>query len=104
MDWLNGHLQVETWVKLESRMLNNFTGFITEYDHEEDRYRVQLTKNASGGQTAGSLWVNEEDVTPIGVEIDERFLQGLIDTTLVINQKEWFMELTWQPAEAVKNE
>jgi hypothetical protein len=93
MDWINEPLQIGTWVKLDRRMLNNFTGFIVKFDHEEDKFRVQLTKNASGNQTEGSLWVDSYELIPLEDESQD-FLQGLIDTTLFLKQKEWFMELT----------
>jgi hypothetical protein len=95
MDWLSGPLPIGTWVKLDGRKLKNFTGFITKFDYEEERYRVQLTINADGLRTEGSLWVDSEDVIPAVDEgIDEDFLLGLIDITLFLNQKEWFLELT----------
>jgi hypothetical protein len=93
MDWLNEPLLVGTWVKIELHMLKNFTGFITKFDHEEEQYHVQLTKNAQGKQTAGILWVESEYVVPADDE-SQYFRSGLIDTTLDLKQKEWFLELT----------
>lgn len=94
VDWLSGPLKIGTWVKLDGRKLKNFTGFITAFDYEEERYSVQLTINAQGKQTNGRLWVDSENVIPTEIELDKDFLLGLIDTTLFLNKKEWFMELT----------
>jgi hypothetical protein len=94
-EWLVRPLQIGDWVKLDSHFFKGFTGFIVKYDYCEDEYRVQLTKNAQGQSTSGVIWVNAEKVSPIDDEgPDENFLLGLIDTTLVLKQEKWFMELT----------
>ncbi|WP_335547014.1 hypothetical protein [Neobacillus drentensis] len=97
VDWLSGPLAVGTWVTLDSGLLKNFTGFITKYNYEEEQYRIQLTLNAEGKQTEGHLWVFSENVIPAPViELDEIDLQSLIDITLFLKEKEWFLEIASQ--------
>jgi hypothetical protein len=88
-EWLTEMFKVGDWVKHQG-----FTAFILQCDYVMDEYRIQITKNAQGNINKGWLWVTGDTLTPAEIEQDADFLLGLIDTTLLLNQKEWFLEIT----------
>lgn len=92
--WYKSQLNEGDWVTLSVPGLNGFIGFVKKFDSSDNTYRIQLTRNSKGKPSSGSLWVEAEYITPATVELNEKFIDGLIDAALATEQKWLFLAAT----------
>jgi hypothetical protein len=88
--------KVGDWVTVDSGLIKGFTGYITKYDFEDDRYFVNLTSTGNGNAINTGRWIDVELLVPAKKFKEEGDLLALIDMALDTDDEKWFLELTSQ--------
>lgn len=95
MEMVNNRISVGEWVVIDGGRFQGWTGYITKYDFEDDRYYVRLTLDSAGIAVNTGIWFDTDRLT-LKNSLIEDDLFPLIDLALDMNDKEWFLELTSQ--------